>query len=87
MIEYEADWQEKYRDMIMTPKKALSQVRSGNRVFLGTGCGEPTELVDALVKNSKNLADVEILEFLTKGDAPYADRASRCFQSQFLFYR
>jgi acyl-CoA hydrolase/GNAT superfamily N-acetyltransferase len=73
MIDYDADWQEKYRDMIMTPKKALSKVRSGNRVFLGTGCGEPTVLVEALVKNCKNLADVEILEFLTKGDAPYAD--------------
>ena len=75
MIEYDTEWQEKYRDMIMTPKKALSKVRSGNRVFLGTGCGEPTVLVEALVKNSKNLADVEILEFFTKGDAPYADRS------------
>ena len=74
MIEYDADWQEKYRDMIMTPKKALSFVRSGNRVFLGTGCGEPTVLVEALVKNTKNLADVEIIELLTKGDAPYADK-------------
>ncbi len=73
MIDYDADWQEKFRDMIMTPRKALSKVRSGNRVFLGTGCGEPTVLVEALVKNCKNLADVEILEFLTKGDAPYAD--------------
>jgi len=73
MIEYDAGWQEKFRDMIMTPKKALSRVRSGNRVFLGTGCGEPTELVEALVKNSKNLADVEILQFLTMGKAPYVD--------------
>jgi acyl-CoA hydrolase len=79
MIEYDADWQEKYRDMIMTPKKALSKIRSGYRVFLGTGCGVPTVLVDALVKNSRNLADVEILEFLTKGDAPYAE--SSCADS------
>jgi len=57
----------------MTPRKALSQVRSGNRVFLGTGCGEPTLLVEALVKNAKNLADVEIIELLTKGEAPYAE--------------
>ncbi|MCB2217338.1 bifunctional acetyl-CoA hydrolase/transferase family protein/GNAT family N-acetyltransferase [Desulfofustis glycolicus] len=74
MVEYEAAWQEKYQDMIMTPNKALSHVKSGNRVFLGTGCGEPLILVEALVKNAKNLADVEIVELLTKGEAPYTDR-------------
>jgi acyl-CoA hydrolase len=42
MVEYDAAWQDKYQDMIMTPNKALSHVKSGNRVFLGTGCGEPT---------------------------------------------
>ena len=74
MVDYDAQWQEKYRDMIMTPKKAVSKIRSGNRVFLGTGCGEPVVLVEAMVKNAKNLADVEIIELLTKGDAPYVDK-------------
>lgn len=74
MVEYDSDWQDKYRDMIMSPNKALSEVKSGNRVFLGTGCGEPVVLVEALVKKSKKLADVEIVELLTKGHAPYVDR-------------
>ena len=74
MIEYDTDWQEKYRDMIMSPNKAMASVKSGNRVFLGTGCGEPIALVEALVRKAKNLADVEIVELLTKGDAPYIDR-------------
>ena len=58
----------------MSPNKALSEVKSGNRVFLGTGCGEPVVLVEALVKKAKKLADVEIVELLTKGNAPYVDR-------------
>ncbi len=74
MVEYDNDWQDKYRDMIMSPNKALAAVKSGNRVFLGTGCGEPIVLVEALVKKAKKLADVEIVELLTKGDAPYIDR-------------
>ncbi|NNF47342.1 MAG: acetyl-CoA hydrolase/transferase family protein, partial [Desulfofustis sp.] len=74
MVEYDPLWQETYRDMIMSPNKALSEVKSGNRVFLGTGCGEPIVLVEALVKKSSKLADVEIVELLTKGDAPYIDR-------------
>ena len=63
MIEYDGDWQEKYHDMIMTPKKALSRIRSGNRVFLGTGCGVPTVLVEALVNNSRNLAMSRLSNF------------------------
>lgn len=74
MVEYDKNWQETYRDMIMSPNKALSEVKSGNRVFLGTGCGEPIVLVEALVRKAKKLADVEIVELLTKGDAPYVDR-------------
>lgn len=60
--------------MIMTPKRALSHLKSGHRVFLGTGCGEPTVLVEAMTKIAGNLADVEIVELLTKGNAPYADK-------------
>lgn len=73
-MEYDENWQVRYKDMIQTPKMALTSVRSGHRVFLGTGCGEPTVLVEALVKSAANLADVEIIQLLTKGDAPYVDK-------------
>ncbi len=72
-IDYDLQWQEKYEDMIATPKKALSQIRNGQRVFVGTGCGEPKLLVDALTKRAGELADVEVVHLLTKGEAPYAD--------------
>ncbi|HSO09140.1 MAG TPA: acetyl-CoA hydrolase/transferase C-terminal domain-containing protein, partial [Desulfoprunum sp.] len=72
-MEYDDNWQTRYRDMIETPKKALAHVRSGHRVFVGTGCGEPTVLVEAMTKAAANLADVEIVHLLTKGDAPYID--------------
>ena len=73
-MEYDADWQEKYQDMIQTPKKAVANIRSGHRVYLGTGCGEPTVLVEAMTAMAGTLADVEIIELLTKGDAPYIDK-------------
>ena len=73
-MEYDENWQVRYRDMIETPKQALAHVKSGHRVFLGTGCGEPTVLVEALTREAANLADVEIVQLLTKGDAPYIDR-------------
>ena len=66
-MEYDANWKETYKDMIMTPKKALATVRSGHRVFLGTGCAEPIVLVQAMTEMAGTLADVEIVELLTKG--------------------
>lgn len=72
--------------MIMTPKRALSHLKSGHRVFLGTGCGEPTVLVEAMTKMAGNLADVEIVELLTKGNAPYADKKfATCFKINSFF--
>jgi acyl-CoA hydrolase/GNAT superfamily N-acetyltransferase len=41
-------------------------------VFIGTGCGEPTVLVDAMTARADDLADVEIVQLFTKGDAAYA---------------
>ncbi|MEN8200297.1 MAG: GNAT family N-acetyltransferase [Thermodesulfobacteriota bacterium] len=85
-MEYDANWKETYRDMIKTPKKALSRLKSGHRVFLGTGCGEPTVLVEAMTKIAGNLADVEIVELLTKGNAPYAEKKfASCFKINSFF--
>lgn len=72
-VEFDPDWQKKYADMINTPKKALSHIKNGQRVFVGTGCGEPQLLVEALTDRAADLADVEIVHLLTKGDARYAD--------------
>ncbi len=85
-MEYDADWKETYKDMIKTPKRALSNLRSGHRVFLGTGCGEPTVLVEAMTRIAGNLADVEIVELLTKGNAPYAEKKfASCFKINSFF--
>ena len=57
-MKYDEDWLEKYKDMIETPRKALTNIKSGHRVFLGTGCGEPTELVENMTRMARSLADV-----------------------------
>ena len=70
MVEYDTNWQSVYSDMIATPKKAVASVRPGQRVFVGTGCGEPVDLVAALTNRAGELADVEIVQLFTKGTAP-----------------
>ncbi len=73
-ISYDPAWQEKYKDMIETPEKALSQLKPGHHVFIGTGCGEPVELVRAMTERAGQLSGVEIIHLLTKGEAPYTAR-------------
>lgn len=73
-MDYDNNWQDRYRSMVMNPRKALRKVRSGQRVFIGTGCGEPTVLVEALAGRAGEVNDVEILQLFTKGDASYAKR-------------
>lgn len=46
-------------------------MRSGQRVFIGTGCGQPQTLVDALLSRAAKLDDVEIIHLLTLGAPPY----------------
>lgn len=53
--------------------EALSRVRSGQHLFVGSGCAEPELLVRALAARAPELHDVEILHLLTAGVAPYAD--------------
>jgi acyl-CoA hydrolase len=77
---FDPDWRTKYRELIATPAEAVGRLRAGNRVFVGTGCGTPAVLVEALVRRAHELADVEIIHLLTMGDAPYADRKlTECF--------
>jgi acyl-CoA hydrolase/RimJ/RimL family protein N-acetyltransferase len=73
-ISYDPNWQEAYRAQILTAAEAVKQIRPGQRVFIGTGVGEPLTLVSALSKRAFELPDTEIVHLLTFGDAPYAHR-------------
>ncbi|MCB1127267.1 MAG: 4-hydroxybutyrate CoA-transferase, partial [Verrucomicrobiae bacterium] len=71
---YDANWQEKYRSSIVTADEAAKRIRPGQRIFIGTGCAEPLQLVRALTKRATELPDTEIVHLLTFGDAPYAHK-------------
>jgi len=73
----EFDWKEKYKDKIKIASAAMKLVKSGDRVFIGTGCGQPQHLVHALVEHSSHIYDAHIVHLLTMGAAPYADEKFR----------
>src|SRR6266702_2448918 len=64
-------WREEYRSRRTTAAQALHAVHSGNRVWIQSGCGTPSFLVDALVASAPEVRDVEIVHMMTLGRADY----------------
>ncbi len=56
---------------VITPEEAVEVVRSGDRIFVGSGCAAPEVLLAALVKRAPDLSDVELVHLLTFSIAPY----------------
>ncbi len=73
----EFDWKEKYRNKIKSAAAAMKLIKSGNSIFIGTGCGQPQHLVEALVEYSGHIYDAHIVQLLTMGAAPYVDEKFR----------
>ncbi len=67
------NWKDRYKSKITTPEIAVRKIRSGQRVFIGSGAAEPQLLVQALARRGPELADTQIAHILTLGMAPYAD--------------
>ncbi len=66
--------QEVFNSRRTTLEKAFSKVKPGDRIFIGTGCGEPQYLVQSMVKHPEHFADTEILHLVSiDEDPPYAD--------------
>jgi acyl-CoA hydrolase/ribosomal protein S18 acetylase RimI-like enzyme len=68
----EQPWQERFADKVVTATEAVGAVRPGQRVFIGSGAGEPQTLVEALSERG-DLSDTEIVHILTLGVATYAE--------------
>jgi acyl-CoA hydrolase len=58
---------------IVDPARAVADIRSGERVLIGSGAGTPGALVAALTARHAELRDVSILHILTLGAAPYVE--------------
>ncbi|MCM2358598.1 MAG: GNAT family N-acetyltransferase [Geobacteraceae bacterium] len=62
-----------YRQKLTTADEAVRHIRSGWRVFLGSGCAEPRELVAALCRNAAAVHDVELIQLLSFGNSDYVN--------------
>ncbi len=75
------DAQEAYPDKFASEEQIFRTIRRGHRIFIGTACGEPQYLVQALRdyvdKHPKAFFDAEVYHVWTLGVAPYAEEKFR----------
>ncbi len=62
---------DRYRSMVLSADEAVRRIRPGQRVFIGTGCGQPQALVAALLSRADELDDVEIVHLVTLGEPAF----------------
>ncbi len=66
-----------YPNKFLPEEDVFAHIRRGDRIFLGTACGEPQHLVQALTDyvkaHPKAFFDAEIIQVWTLGVAPYTD--------------
>jgi len=74
MEEIKRRWPGKFREK---ERFIFKNIRPGDRIFVGTGCGEPQHLVASLLDfintQPKAFLDAELINIVTLGVAPYTD--------------
>ena len=69
------DWQREYDSKVVDAGEAVSKIKRGSRVFIGTGCGEPQHLIRAMVKEEQ-LQDIMIYQMLSSTLSQFVDEES-----------
>jgi len=77
MLQKLEEIKQKFPAKFVSETAVFSHIHPGDRIFIGTACGEPQYLVRALINyvnaNPKAFFDAEVMHVWTLGLAPYAD--------------
>ncbi|HSO17814.1 MAG TPA: acetyl-CoA hydrolase/transferase C-terminal domain-containing protein, partial [Desulfosarcina sp.] len=63
-------WADDYVKKTCTAADAIERIRPGQRVFIGSSCGEPQHLVRALTNAPANLTDLEVVRLMSLETTP-----------------
>ncbi len=76
-------WADSYVQKRTSAQKALLNIHRGQRVFIGSSCGEPQHLVEELSNISSRFTDLEIVRLLSIESGPLTLIANRSNSQQF----
>ncbi len=63
-------WPDEYIKKRMTAKQAMSAIQSGQRIFIGSSCGEPQHLAETLIESAETFSDLEIVRLMSTEKSP-----------------
>ncbi len=66
------DLSSRYPEKVLTAEQSVKKIKNGSRVFLGTGCGEPQQLIKAMAEDP-SIQDIIIYQMLSSTLAQYVD--------------
>ena len=77
---------EAFREKIVSAETAVSRLKNGSRVFIGSGCGEPRHLIQAMVSDP-HIQDIMLFQMLSFSLENYLQDESflRRFQLKLFF--
>ena len=70
-------WADSYLEKKIPAAQAIHLIKSGQRVFIGSGCGEPQHLVQALTEQANTFSGLEIVRLLGRETASLTAIADR----------
>ncbi len=76
-------WPDEYLAKQRTATQAMQMIRPGQRIFIGTSCGEPQSLVKTLADQSENFTDLEIIRLLSLETVPLTMIAAKSSKQSF----
>ena len=79
-------WADNYQRNKLTVADAIAKIQSGQRVFIGSSCGEPQQLVKGLADASLSFTDLEIIRMFS-GESTSLSKIAERSKSQNLNIR
>jgi acyl-CoA hydrolase/GNAT superfamily N-acetyltransferase len=76
-------WVDEYIDKKHDAASAIRLIRSGQRVFIGSACGEPQELVRGLAEHANLFTGLEIVRMMSQESAPLIEIVNKTVDSGF----
>jgi len=76
-------WPDAYVSKRQSASRAIRRIKRGQRVFIGSSCGEPQALVRELAAQFENFTDLEIVRILSLETTPLTDIADKTATQSF----
>jgi len=63
-------WPDEYVKKRKSAPEAMALIKSGQRIFVGSSCGEPQHLVNTLIQMADRFSDLEIVRLMSLENSP-----------------